>query len=309
MRQQNVDPVVSASYASWTRPSRAHLAMPAFYDLFALDMQRVLNDEIVSSFDGLQPVPLDETNIRALSEHELGNPQATQGLYILHHRGEAVYVGKAEESLHDRLAAHRFKLGSRLNMDLAEIGFRCLYLDKNWSALTHERPLISRLGCRWNRSGFGNHDPGRNRDKTKLKPTHFDRQYPIDAGFPLEFDAGERSVSAALQEIRIRVPYFLRAQSKKGFRPARSHPEYHNTNVVFSDHETAMSALGKVVEALGDRWQSTFLYGYAILYREHYPYKGVSAFLRKIGRQDWIRPEVHADDAAPEEDDEDAAEA
>lgn len=69
-----------------------------------------------------------------------------------------------------------------------------------------------------------------------------------------------------------------------------------------------MSALGKVVDALGDRWQATFLYGYAILYREHFAYKGVSAFLLKVGNKEWIRPELPAEDVEPDEDEEDETE-
>lgn len=278
--------------------------MPQFFDLFALDMQRVLNDEIVKAFDPLEPVPLTAENIGRLAEHEAGSPHATKGLYILHYRGAAVYVGKAEDSLRSRLADHRVKLDSRLNIQVADIGFRCLYLDKNWSALTHEGPLIGRLGCNWNSSGFGNHDPGRNRDKTELKDNHFDRLFPINANLPLTFGAGRRSVATAILEVKDQLPFLFRYQTKRGFRPNRSHPEYQSRHVEFDAAETVRSAMGKIVDALGGEWQATFLYGYLILYREHHAYGPLSAFLLKVGGQEWREPapeEVEADEAEAEE--------
>jgi hypothetical protein len=261
-----------------------------FYDLFALDMQRVLNDEIVSVFDTLEPVALSTENIGVLAEHEANNPHATKGLYILHHQGVAVYVGKADDSLRSRLEDHRVKLGSRLNLNVADMGFRCLYLDKNWSALTHERPLIERFEYQWNATGFGNHDPGRNRDKTELRANHFDRLYPIDANLPLTFAEGPRTVATALQEVREQLPFLFRHATKPGFRPSRSHPDYHANSVSFLSNETVRSAVGKIVDALGEAWQVTFLYGYLILYREHHDYQAASAFLFKRGGQDWVAP-------------------
>lgn len=253
-------------------------------------MQRVLNDEIVNVFDALEPVPLTQQNVGVLAEHEANNPHATKGLYILHYRGVAVYVGKAEDSLRSRLEDHRTKLASRLNMNVADMGFRCLYLDKNWSALTHERPLIERFGYQWNATGFGNHDPGRNRDKTELKANHFDRLYPIDANLVLTFAAGNRTVATALQEVKERMPYLFRFATKPRFRPSRSHPDYHANSVTFDANETVRSALGKIVDALGAAWQVTFLYGYLILYREHHDYQAASAFLYKRGGEEWVAP-------------------
>lgn len=259
----------------------------AFFDLFALDMQRVLNDEIVEVFDGLEPVPLSPESLGLLAEHESSNPNSKKGLYILHHRGEAVYVGKAEDSIRVRLEDHRLKLASRQNITVADISFRCLYLDKNWSALTHEKPLIERFAYRWNATGFGNHDPGRNRDRTELKENHFDRLHPINENLMLEFDAGERTVATALNEIKSQLPFLLRFQTQRGFRPSRSHPDYEENMVSFNGPKSLRDALGSLVDALGSDWQVTFLYGYVILYREHYEYKENSALMLKVGCSDW----------------------
>lgn len=272
-----------------------------FYDLFALDMQRVLNDEIVGVFDTLAAVPLTPANIGILGEHEAQNAQATKGLYILHYQNVPVYVGKAEDSIRSRLDDHRVKLASRLNMNVGDVGFRCLYLDKNWSALTHEKPLIERFAYQWNATGFGNHDPGRNRDRTELKPAHFDRLYPIDVNLPLTFAPGSRSVATGIQEVKQQLPFLFRYVTKKGFKPNRSHPEYHAQPVVFAANETVKTAIGKIVDALGDAWQASFLYGYVILYREHHDYPHASAFSFKRGGQPWVTPAIEEDEGAAED--------
>src|SRR5690606_18576129 len=101
---------------------------------------------------------------------------------------------------------------SRLNLSIADISFRCLFLDKNWSALTHEKPLIERFNYTWNATGFGNHDPGRNRDKTELKPNHFDRLYPIDADYEVQFTPGTHTVASAIQVVKSSIPYLFRHQ-------------------------------------------------------------------------------------------------
>ena len=44
--------------------------MPRFFELFALDMQRVLNDEIESVLVSLEPVELSRENLGKLAEYE-----------------------------------------------------------------------------------------------------------------------------------------------------------------------------------------------------------------------------------------------
>jgi hypothetical protein len=254
-----------------------------FYDLFALDLQRVLNDEILSAFAKLEPTPLDRGSLEKLREFEVDNPRARKGLYVLHHNRTPVYVGKADDILSDRLEEHRAKISARLNIDITSVSFRCVYLDKNWSALAHESPLIATMACVWNNNGFGNHDPGRRRDGTHVKPLHFDRLYPINPEVPINVEPAEMSVRAALVLAKEGVPYLLRFETHDGFTPRNSHPEYEAANVTVGHSETAQSLLGKIVDALGPQWQVTFFFGYVILYKENKTYPADSAFKVKRG--------------------------
>src|SRR4051812_19982608 len=115
---------------------------PPHYDLFALDTQRLVNEGVLNEFERFTPVPLNAERIAHLRHYELASNKKLKGLYILHYQGEAAYVGKTEGRLSIRLAQHAAKLRARLNINVAEISFRCLYFDQNWSALAHEGPLI-----------------------------------------------------------------------------------------------------------------------------------------------------------------------
>jgi hypothetical protein len=258
-----------------------------FFDLFALDLQRVLNDEISGSFATLVPTPLNSESLGILREYETNNPRARKGLYVLHHNGVPTYVGKADDVLSDRLTEHHAKLSARLNISINDVTFRCLYLDQNWSALAHESPLIESMECVWNNNGFGNHDPGRRRDTTRLKPAHFDRLYPINPDASITTEPGEMTVHGALSQVKFSIPYLFRCETTEGFEPRGSHPDYQASRVVVAAQETAASLLGKIVTALGSQWQLTFLYGYVILYKENTNYTAESAFKVKRGGANW----------------------
>ena len=259
--------------------------MAGFYDLLALDMQRLVNTEIVSSFARLEPAPLSAISIAELQAYEAANPHSRKGLYLLMHAGSEAYVGKPENSLAERLAEHRAKLSARQNMDVSQMAFKCIFLDKNWSALAHERPLIEALGCPWNNAGFGNHDPGRQRDRTRLKPTHFDRLFPITPASPVQLAPGAFLIQNVLPALRDHLPYLLRYETSTAVAA-----QYFGTTVTVGAAETAESLLGKVVDALGANWQVTFFCGYVILYPEPADYFPESFLKMKRGGSAWASP-------------------
>jgi hypothetical protein len=186
-----------------------------------------------------------------------------------------VYVGKADASLPQRLERHRFKLGGRVNIDLAEITFTCLYVDEDLDALAPEKMLIDRFksegSAPWNFNGFGNNDPGRERDTTRFKDDHFDTQYPADLDFPLpDIGPGRYRVDELTSKIKSLLPYVFRYETVK----RRPHPDLTDTYVEIADPEsppTGDSLFGALGEALVN-WQVTALPGYVIMYREHRTY-------------------------------------
>jgi hypothetical protein len=88
----------------------------------------------------------------------LNSLAAGQGVYQLFYKGALVYVGQAR-SLKKRLGEHHEKISGRQHIDVADMGFKCLYVHPNWMALAPEDALIQyhrKLGegtCPWNGNG------------------------------------------------------------------------------------------------------------------------------------------------------------
>jgi len=274
-------------------------ASASFFKLFELDLQKVLAEEISEAFRPLEGASLKRENLGRLKAYELKNPTFRKGLYILFHNGVAKYVGKSDDSLYSRLDDHRVKIGARLNISVEDILFKCLYLDKNWSAMAHEGSLIKSfcsLGG-WNSKGFGNHDPGRERDTTVVKEGHFDRLYPInpDSVIPEldEVAPGKISALIALRALKIKAPYLVRFQDAKG----RAKRDYEESKITLSSASvSARTLVGLIVDALGSSWQATFLYGYLIVYRDTKQYGMQCAQTYKLGGDSWKTPSRAAED-------------
>ena len=256
------------------------------YTLFALDTQRVVNEEIHREFANLDPKPLDAVNLAALRAYEASTERAKKGLYVLHYDGNPVYAGKTDELLSKRLAEHLEKLSSRPNLHPDKVGFRCVYFDKNWSALAQEGPLIAKLGLPWNQSGIGGHDFGRGRDWTELKADHFDRLFPINTAIAITgIPEGQQTVKVVLNHLFKHLPYLLRVQKTKSKQLL---PIYSTTHITVTAAETVESLLGKIVDQLGAHWQVTFLCGYAIVYEENDTYPAFSYLKYKRGGTAWV---------------------
>jgi hypothetical protein len=73
-----------------------------------------------------------------------------------------------------------FKISGRGNIEASEMGFKCLFIHRNWTALAPEDSLIRYYReagegeCAWNGNGFGPHDPGHDRETTADDPDGFD---------------------------------------------------------------------------------------------------------------------------------------
>lgn len=238
---------------------------------FSLSVTRALSEQMAAALAELTPARLTSEALDVL--------QPLPGVYQLYHRGELVYVGKADQSLPRRLERHLAKLRGRLNIELADVTFTCLYVDEDLDALAPEKMLIDRFRAqgrvRWNFNGFGNNDPGQQRDTTLYKDDHFDMLYPADLSVRVPgIDAGIEVVSALVAEMKARLPYVFRIGK---------HPDPTRTTVLIERHDpTADELFTQIAEALPG-WQITALPGYVIMYPERRDYPSARRVYRAAG--------------------------
>ncbi|MGQ5263300.1 GIY-YIG nuclease family protein [Micromonospora sp. ZYX-F-536] len=240
---------------------------------FRLSITRALADQLETTLRPLKPAPLTAVALSAV----LGRP----GVYALFFKGERVYVGKAARSLQDRLTQHLRKLSGRTGLDSAAVEFVCVYVDEDLDAAAPEKLLIKKYrkhdSIPWNTNGFGNKDPGRNRDTSVVKAAHFDATYPIDLEYQCQLRRSEQSVAVVLEAAKAQLPYLLRfessASARKTFRDL--------SMVVPAGPLTAKDLAQHLVAALPAGWQMTALPGYLILYQEHRRYGSALGWWRQ----------------------------
>lgn len=241
-------------------PSHAH---------FEIDIISALSGQLVAAFSKLE--------VGTLTAEVVSSLEKGQGVYKLYHKESLVYVGKAD-SVRRRLGEHRYKISGRLDVDVADIGFKCLFVHPNWTTLAPEDSLIKyyrKAGegdCAWNGNGFGTHDPGRERETTNKPLDGFDVQHPIRQDWRCDWiKAGEWNGAELLKAIKGKLPYLLRYQmaAKKSQKPHPDHVDF--TVYVPQDDMTARDLLRKVAEAL-QGWQATAFPSHMILYKEHQIY-------------------------------------
>ncbi|WP_405464064.1 Eco29kI family restriction endonuclease [Streptomyces anulatus] len=248
---------------------------------FTLSITKALGDQLAAALKGLDRAPLAEENIARLKEKP--------GVYQLYLNGEFVYVGKADKSLPVRLRNHLRKISGRRNISLDEMTFSCLYVAEDFSALAPEQLLISHhkgMGnIPWNNNGFGNKDPGRQRDSTVLKQNHFDVVFPIDLDRPIEgLPQGETTLHELLETIKADLPYNFRYGKSAEFKARRiSMP---------SAEMTADEVFQLVSVEIPAKWQVTALMGYVIMYDDNpNEYKSAWRYYR-AGQQIGAVPEA-----------------
>lgn len=243
---------------------------------FKLSITKALANQLADALATLTPQPLTLENIEAL------HPRP--GVYELYLQGDRVYVGKAKSSLPERLSQHRRKLSGRQKIAVADLSFKCLYVDEDLDSASPERMLIAMYSASgtspWNNNGFGNKDPGRNRDRTELKAKHFDAHYPIslDVEFALVHEDTELRVDQLVDRLKASLPYNLRRDKKTHIAELRA-----SVAKVPAGRHTARQLLSLVVAALPPGWQATALPGYVILYREEADYPSATLLLRRQG--------------------------
>ncbi|NRD53462.1 MULTISPECIES: GIY-YIG nuclease family protein [Corallococcus] len=235
---------------------------------FEIDIVRALADQLIEKFGQLSVGPLTEEAIKAL--------EPNQGVYQLFLNNELVYIGKAG-SLPTRLFDHLTKIDGRQNISASQVGFKCLYIHRNWTALAPETSLIDYYQSQdvrasaWNGNGFGPHDPGRERETTNKQPDGFDAIYPIKDAFPCSWiEAGSWPVLKLLVSLKRGLPYLLRYEAESSY--VKGHPDF--IGVTLNVPRTNMAArelLSLIAQALPG-WQATVFKSHMILYKEHRSY-------------------------------------
>lgn len=236
---------------------------------FKLSITKALGDQLAEHISQLEPAALSEANVGALLEE--------QGVYQLYRNKQLVYVGKADKTLHGRLEQHRRKISGRQNIHISEMSFTCLYVAEDLAAVAPERLLIDRHrrdgGLPWNVAGFGNNDPGRQRDTTRVKTSNFDALFPIRLDWPCPEIHGDQPVVDILRKLKACLPYLFRYETN-GSKKQESYPQdFLETRLRVPAGGIPVDVLLQaLVNALPEGWQITALPGYVIMYRERQNY-------------------------------------
>ncbi|GLY05011.1 GIY-YIG nuclease family protein [Actinoplanes sp. NBRC 101535] len=239
--------------------------MDAWIAEFRLSITRALADQLATTLKPLSPA--------VLGPGALSKVEARPGVYVLFVDGKRVYVGKAASNLRARLEQHYRKLSGRAGITMSDVRFTCVYVDEDLDSAAPEKLLIKKYRLDdtipWNTNGFGNKDPGRNRDRSVVKAKHFDAVYPIDLNYRLSIPVTGWAVADLLDKLKRELPYLLRYENKNGAHLA----ELKRTRVELPAVELpAREALISIIDALPAGWQATALPGYVILYKEETSY-------------------------------------
>lgn len=239
--------------------------MPSQYAKeFDFDLARAVVDQLIESLDAVE--------VGGLTTENLAHVKGVQGVYQLFHEDVAVYVGKADRNLKSRLQRHRRTLSARQNIHVERLGFKGLYIHKNWTTWTSEDVLLRRYAttCAWNNSGYGSNDPGRNREDTDIGAGDFHQQYPIRADWVVnEIQPGKYEANALLRQLKAELPYLLRYETARPKRWKEGSPKYNGRELeVERAGMTAEELIASIARQLGPTWQATRFPSRYILYEE-----------------------------------------
>lgn len=239
------------------------------YGEYELDPVTILTRELPPFLEMIQAVVLTEDSVESLV------PSGKDGIYLLSEKTKVRYIGKTDSKggFRDRLLRHWYHIRDRKNLDPASIFFKAVAIAVFKNADV-EAPLIEYYQASWNKSGFGNNDPGRNRDDQAA--AKFDLDYPIDANRPIpDIDKSRIICRTLLDKLAIHVPYT--------FRYEKDNPDLLNTTIdIQQDGMIMCDVLQCVVNTLPTEWQATILPGRVILYPENRNYRYAQKIIRKL---------------------------
>lgn len=244
--------------------------IPGYQD-FEFDLPGALLLRLVAVLDDLGATPLESASLHQIPD--------AQGVYQILLDGVLVYIGKtdADAGLSSRLRRHERKIQHRATLDPSRVSFKAVRIYV-FTAVDLETQLIAHYGgqaaVRWNNSGFGSNDPGRERDTTRYKPDHFDAMYPIDIDRPLALPLPRAgSAASILTSLKNGLPYTFRFQAVAP-RSRQPHSELVSTLVELPSDVvvTARNVISSIVPKLPAGWQAIQLPSHIILYKESHDY-------------------------------------
>lgn len=227
-----------------------------------------ISQQLKSSLDVLAITPLNLGALAVLSTDQV-RFSARQGVYLLYLGSELVYLGKADD-VANRLGEHLTKLSGRNGVNLFDVGYKALLLDRSMSTAANENVLIGLFQPTspqmWNGKGFGPKDPGKERDTTR--PSDFDTMHPIRADYPVSGVEDSESIGSLLVKLKSALPFVFRYGLK------RTSPENALVVDLTGVPRTAEDLLQAAVNALGTGWKGAILAFGMVLYEtsKDYPY-------------------------------------
>ena len=240
--------------------------------LFDFDIATPLFNQISEAFDALSPLSLTIEN--------LANVKEQPGVYGLHHSGELVYVGKADDDARSRLRKHRRQLHGRIGITPDDVHFRCLHLAHTWDPFQPEAHMIGQRHPSWNSKGFGPNDPGRERETTNLAEDRWHVRFALDPDFRCSgVPSGHYDVLELLRAVAKDAPYWIRFQGNREGITVKARAEYEAAHAAFgastivvvpADNMSVKNLLLLAVAALPspEAWQLSQLPSHLLLYRE-----------------------------------------
>lgn len=262
---------------------------------FDLDIPTAVAEQLLDHVHSLSPRSLADLEKPEVARDTPDEP----GVYVLYKKSDlegefrAVYVGKATPSLRARLTRHANEFRGRVGIRLEEMGVVAVPVSANWSAFGPERVLISKLRAEWQNSGFGNNDPGRNRDGTKWKRGHFDVSYPINGAWKVEISPlGEAGIGSIFQAIKSQTPFLFRFDSGRDVSHLLDETKIEIEQRVISLDRLLERCIGAL-----PGWHAAILPGYVVAYPGHQRYFGPCRLFRS-GSDRWVAVEIGASEVA-----------
>lgn len=233
---------------------------------YAFDFFRIINEQLTAELKTVPATILNDAALAALSSYQYEN-HVTQGVYVLHEDDTPVYVGKAYDVC-ERLAQHRGKLIGRQNINIDEIKYQAILLEKSMSTAVNETLLIElykEVGAAgWNGTGFGPKDPGKERDTTE--PGKFDADHPIKSNWPIKISDSDNTAAKVSAALKKQAPFVFRykIESEDTNKPMN----------LISSYMPADSLFTILVETLGQGYRGAILSFGMVLYKnlKKYPY-------------------------------------
>lgn len=236
------------------------------HELYSFHFLDTVSAQLHAQLGAMGQTALTGQTLSALAIFQSDN-NAVQGVYVLHHCGVPVYVGKAS-NMKSRLSKHLKKISGRKNISASDITYKALLLDKSMSTAANETILLglfqeSHSGM-WNNGGFGPNDPGKERDTTE--PGDFDRAHPIDEKWQVSLSQSQTTVGEALAEMKKQLPYVFRYEALSDSE--KSQP-IRVTSPIDAD-----SLFETCVRKLGAGWKGAILSYGMVLYKnaKSYPF-------------------------------------